>query len=141
MTCRFPTVVSRVPAVSLLLALCIACGPPAAADSPDLEGTVDGALVTDVRLRLMAGNITSGTLQSYDPGHGIRIFQGTDPDVAMIQEFNYGTNSAADLRSFVDQAFGPTFSYCREAGAQIPNGVVSRYPILQCGEWDDPRVG
>jgi endonuclease/exonuclease/phosphatase family metal-dependent hydrolase len=104
------------------------------------SGEIDRPLVSDVRVRLMAANLTSGTQQSYDPGHGIRIFQGVKPDVAMIQEFNYGANSAADLRSFVDQAFGTTFSYCREAGAQIPNGVVSRYPILQCGEWDDPRV-
>jgi hypothetical protein len=58
----------------------------------------------------------------------------------MIQEFNYGDNSAATIRGFVDTAFGTNFSYYREAGAQIPNGVISRWPILASGEWDDPYV-
>ncbi|MGE6757984.1 lamin tail domain-containing protein [Corallococcus interemptor] len=94
----------------------------------------------NVRLRLMAANLSSGTGQDYDPGHGIRIFQGTDPDIVMIQEFNYKTDSAADLRSFVDTAFGTGFSYYREGGAQIPNGIISRYPIIAAGEWDDTQV-
>ncbi|MBF5045750.1 endonuclease/exonuclease/phosphatase family protein [Simulacricoccus sp. 17bor-14] len=88
----------------------------------------------------MAANITSGNLQSYDPGEGIRIFQGVKPDVVMIQEFNYGDNSATAIRGFVDTAFGTGFSYFREAGAQIPNGVISRWPILASGEWDDTAV-
>src|SRR5262249_20667456 len=93
-----------------------------------------------VRLRLMAGNLTTGNYQSYeDPG--IRIFRGLAPDVAMIQEFNYKTNSDADIRSFVDQAFGPDYSYVRGPGTeQIPNGVISRYPILDSGEWLDTQV-
>lgn len=120
-----------------------ACEPPAA--DPTLpEGSPDTlapSLVGNVRVRLMGANISSGNLQSYDPGEGIRIFQGTHPDVAMIQEFNYGTNSDADIRSFVNQAFGTSFSYCRQGGGmQIPNGVISRYPILNCFTWDDPRV-
>ena len=71
-------------------------------------GTTQSAL-GEVRLRLMAANITSGNGQDYDPGHGMRIFQGVKPDVVMIQEFNYGTNSAADIRGFVDTAFGTGF--------------------------------
>ncbi len=105
----------------------------------DTLATQEDAL-TSVRVRLMAANTTSGNLQSYDPGHGIRIFQGTKPDVVMIQEFNYGDNSASAIRQFVDTAFGPTFSYYREGGAQIPNGVVSRWPIIAAGEWDDNQV-
>ncbi|MBX5481440.1 MAG: hypothetical protein IRZ16_06275 [Myxococcaceae bacterium] len=88
----------------------------------------------------MAANLTSGNNQSWDPGHGIRILQGLDPDVVLIQEFNYGTNDEADLRAFVDTAFGPGFYFVRESGAQIPNGVISRYPILASGVWDDPEV-
>jgi len=120
-----------------------ACEPPASdPSSPGVGGEekLEPALTGDVRVRLMGANITSGNLQSYDPGEGIRIFEGAQPDVAMLQELNYGSNSAADIRSFVDQAFGTSFSYCREAGAQIPNGVISRYPIIACFEWDDPRV-
>ncbi|MFW5740553.1 MAG: endonuclease/exonuclease/phosphatase family protein, partial [Myxococcota bacterium] len=63
-----------------------------------------------------------------------------EPDIVLIQEFNYGDNSSADLQDFVDTTFGPGFAYAREGG-QIPNGVISRYPILESGEWDDPEVG
>jgi endonuclease/exonuclease/phosphatase family metal-dependent hydrolase len=106
-------------------------------------GTGEGgseALLATARVRLMAANISSGNYQSYDPGNGTRIFQGTKPDVVMIQEFNYGDNSATAIRNFVNTAFGSTFSYYREAGAQIPNGVISRWPIVASGEWDDPYV-
>ncbi|WP_394833107.1 endonuclease/exonuclease/phosphatase family protein [Pendulispora rubella] len=93
------------------------------------------------RIRIMGANITSGNAQSYTPGEGTRIFQGLDPDIAMLQEFNYGSNSTADIRSFVNTAFGTSFSYFREGGSkQIPNGIVSRYPIKASGAWDDPQV-
>ncbi|HNM45820.1 MAG TPA: endonuclease/exonuclease/phosphatase family protein, partial [Candidatus Sumerlaeota bacterium] len=92
------------------------------------------------RIRLMAANITSGNNQSYDPGHGTRIFQGLDPDIIMIQEFNYGSDSTTDIRNFVNLAFGSSFQYFREAGGGIPNGVISRYPILEAGEWEDTNV-
>lgn len=92
------------------------------------------------RLRIMAANTTSGNKQSYDPGEGLRIFQGLRPDVALIQEFNYGDNSDTAVRGFIDTAFGTTYSYFRESGMQIPNGVASRYPILASGSWKDPAV-
>lgn len=94
----------------------------------------------DVRLRLAAANTTTGTQQSYTPGHGARIMKGTKPDIVMVQEFNYGSNTATDIRSFVDSTFGTSYQYYREAGAQIPNGIISRYPIIASGEWDDPKV-
>lgn len=94
----------------------------------------------DTLLRLMAANITSGNLQSYDGGHGTRIFQGLDPDVVMIQEFNYGDNSTTAIRGWVTSTFGASFQYYREAGAQIPNGIISKYPIIASGEWDDTQV-
>lgn len=103
----------------------------------DLGGDLGGG---GWRLRVMAANTTSGNRQSYDPGEGLRIFQGVHPDVALIQEFNYGDNSDTAIRGFVNTAFGSSFSYYRERGAQIPNGVASRYPILASGSWTDPRV-
>ncbi|MFP2907740.1 endonuclease/exonuclease/phosphatase family protein, partial [Pyxidicoccus sp. 3LFB2] len=132
----------RYGAVVLSLALA-ACGGVEPAVEPAQEAAPtatreDG--LASVRIRLMAANITSGTGQDYDPGHGTRIFQGTDPDIVMIQEFSYKTSSDADLRAFVDTAFGPGFSYYREGGAQIPNGIISRWPIIASGEWDDPYV-
>jgi len=131
--------------LSHVLFMALALAPAACAlDEPGEEigqetGEAEQPLAT-TRIRLMAANITSGNNQSYDPGHGTRIFQGTDPDVVMIQEFNYGANTTADIRGFVDAAFGASFSYYREAGAQIPNGIVSRYPIIASGEWDDTSV-
>ncbi|MBI1290305.1 endonuclease [bacterium] len=98
------------------------------------------AATAQTPLRLMAGNITSGNNQSYDPGHGTRIFQAFAPDIAMIQEFNYGGNTTAEIRAWVDTAFGTNYYYYREGGAQIPNGIVSKYPIIASGEWDDTSV-
>ncbi|WP_414641452.1 endonuclease/exonuclease/phosphatase family protein [Archangium sp.] len=106
--------------------------------TPEVSSTETPLLTA--RVRLMAANISSGNYQSYDPGNGTRIFQGTKPDVVMIQEFNYGDNSATAIRNFVNTAFGSTFYYYREGAAQIPNGVISRWPIVAAGEWDDPYV-
>ena len=129
---------------ALVLSLGLAaCGAAEPVVEPTREERATGTLedgAGSVRLRLMAANITSGNGQDYDLGHGLRIFQGTAPDVVMIQEFSYQTSSEADLRSFVDTAFGPDFHYYREGGAQIPNGVISRWPIIAAGEWDDPYV-
>ncbi|XCN71713.1 MAG: endonuclease/exonuclease/phosphatase family protein [Candidatus Electrothrix aestuarii] len=90
-----------------------------------------------VKLRIMAANITSGNKQSYDLGHGIRIFKGFKPDVVLIQEFNYKENSQKDIKEFVSTTFGEGFQYYRESDAQIPNGVISRWPILDSGKWED----
>lgn len=113
-----------------------------AAAADQLADQVSGEVTTQAttRVRIMAANITSGNLQSYDPGHGVRIFQGTDPDIVLIQELNYGSNTNADMRELVDTAFGSGYSFFRESGAQIPNGIISRYPILEAGEWNDPFV-
>jgi endonuclease/exonuclease/phosphatase family metal-dependent hydrolase len=89
---------------------------------------------------VVAANLTSGNDQSYDPGHGIRILQGLAPDVALVSEMNFGANAAADIRSFVDQAFGPAFEFARQDGVNIPCGVVSRFPILDSGIVDDPTL-
>ncbi|HEY3356997.1 MAG TPA: endonuclease/exonuclease/phosphatase family protein [Polyangia bacterium] len=117
----------------------------AAADDAPTGG--DGAVVLDgglVRLRVMAANTTSGNYQQYQTP-GIHIFQGLQPDIALIQEFRYGTGAGteAEIRALVDLAFGPSFVYYREPPAgngDLPNGIVSRFPILAAGEWDDPQV-
>jgi endonuclease/exonuclease/phosphatase family metal-dependent hydrolase len=112
----------------------------------DADGDVDptparrgyNGVAGAARLRLMAGNLTSGNNQAYeDPG--THIFQGLHPDIAMIQEFNVGDNTAATIRAWVDTAFGTSFVFFRESGAQIPNGIISRYPILASGIWQDPQ--
>jgi len=91
-------------------------------------------------IRVLAANISSGAASTYDPPESIRILQGLHPDVALLQELGYGDGSAGDLRAFVDEAFGKDFVVFREDGAQIPNGIVSRYPLLTSGRWQDPEV-
>ncbi|MEL6178018.1 MAG: endonuclease/exonuclease/phosphatase family protein [Myxococcota bacterium] len=93
-----------------------------------------------VSIRIMAANTSSGNFQSYDLGHGIRIFQGLTPDITLIQEFNYGNNSERDIRTFIDLAFGESFVYVREPDSDIPNGVVSRWPIVASGVWEDDEA-
>ena len=111
----------------ILLLLPLLCSPAAFAQS-------------NFTLRVMAANITSGNYQSYETA-GIHIFQGLKPDLVAIQEFRYNASSSdAQLRQLVDVAFGTNFSYYREPGYNIPNGIVSRWPILEAGSWDDPLV-
>lgn len=86
---------------------------------------------------VMSANITSGNYSAYE-APGIRIFQGLAPDVVLVQNFSYNNGS---LRDLVDEAFGPEFYYYVEPGGEnIPNGVVSRFPILSAGEWADVEV-
>jgi endonuclease/exonuclease/phosphatase family metal-dependent hydrolase len=100
-------------------------------------GLAKSAEVTPIRA--MTGNISSGSHQSYDNGEGLRIFQGLKPDVVMIQEFNYKSNSQKDLAEMILTAFSDKFSFYRESEStdQIPNGIISRFPILESGEWQD----
>lgn len=58
-----------------------------------------GMALADEVIRIMAANTTSGNGQDYDLGHGNRIFQGLDPDIALVQELNYLNNTPTDLRS------------------------------------------
>ncbi len=121
-----------------LLALLLQIAPPAAA----AEGPQGS-----VRVRLMAANTSSGRFQSYpDPGPGTRIFRALAPDVVLIQEFNVNAerNSPNDdgaVDAWVDAVFGLDYHWFREPGGDsIPNGVISRWPIVEAGEWTDPDV-
>jgi endonuclease/exonuclease/phosphatase family metal-dependent hydrolase len=103
---------------------------------------------SNVDVRVMAANL-NGNIQSYQP-FAFRIFQGLKPDIVAIQEFNYTStnglevNTPAAFREMVDTAFGANFVYYREpytAGGDIPNGIISRFPILNAGSWTDTQVG
>ena len=93
-----------------------------------------------IHIRIVAGNITSGNGQSYDPGEGIRIFKALKPDIALVQEMNYKNNSDSDYRNFAQQIVGKNYYAVDSADYQIPNGVVSRYPIRSHGYWTDPNI-
>ena len=92
---------------------------------------------TKIHLRIMAANISSGNFQAYSPGHGVRIFKAAAPDIVLIQEFNWNNTEDSDTtaQKLVNTAFGPDFYFSRGTGS-IPNGVISRYPILSSGAWD-----
>ena len=108
--------------------------------NPPVPLIASGFQSSGIVLRTMAANTTSGTAQKYE-GPGTRIFQGLQPDIVMIQEFNISNNTTAQIRSWVDTTFGSEFSYYRENYSGIPNGVISRWPILQAGSWDDGPLG
>ncbi|HRZ13815.1 MAG TPA: hypothetical protein P5567_15335 [Kiritimatiellia bacterium] len=106
-------------------------------DSEQIAVFIDpAASSSNVSFTVMAANLSSGTDQAYhEPG--IRIFQGLKPDIACLQEFNY----ASGARALVDTAFGTEFSYYVETdGEAIPNGIVSKYPILSSGQWVDAEI-
>jgi len=93
-------------------------------------------------IRIMEANLSSGNNQSYTDGPGIRIMTGCHPDVVLVQEFNYKTNSAADLQEMANLVIygtvthNPNAYYYRGTGS-IPNGIISKYPFVSSGEWDD----
>ncbi|MBU1897067.1 endonuclease/exonuclease/phosphatase family protein, partial [Myxococcota bacterium] len=107
-----------------------------AAPEPD---AASGACGPDgCRLRVMAANLTSNNLQEYELA-GMRIFQGLDPDIVLIQEFDVSVDFNS-RRDFVDRALGAEFDFDLEM-AGLPNGVISRWPIVASGAWPDPLVG
>jgi len=93
-------------------------------------------------VRIVAANLTSGKQQAYSPdnanhsnleGAGARILKALAPDIVLIQEFN----TTMPTRQWVNATFGESFSFVQEPGPGIPNGVISRFPIIESGEWDD----
>ena len=91
----------------------------------------------DDSVTVVSANLTSGGSAIYQ-GAGERILQALTADVVAIQEFN--PTNAAGHREFVDLNFGTNFFYCVEPTGALPNGVISRWPILAWGEWDDPLL-
>lgn len=137
---RHPVLAAVLAALALAAASCanplvseFAGGAPGA---PEADARATGS----VRVRVVASNLSSGNYQDYDLGHGLRILQGLNPDVVLMQEFNYKSNSAAELKAFANLVMEGQGYYSIEGGADIPNGVISRYPILASGEWDDSSV-
>ncbi len=100
-----------------------------------------------IPLRVVAANLTSDQRQTYSPdngnhsnpeGAGARILKALKPDVVLIQEFN----TSVPVRQWVNGTLGESFHFVREEPAPggIPNGVISRFPVLASGSWDDPAL-
>ncbi len=94
-------------------------------------------------IRAVAANLTSDNRQSYSPdngnhsnpeGAGARILKALKPDIVMIQEFN----TTVPVRQWINQTLGENYVFTQEKGMQIPNGIISRFPIAESGSWDDP---
>jgi endonuclease/exonuclease/phosphatase family metal-dependent hydrolase len=109
--------------------------------------SISWAAADAVPVRIVAANLTSGNQQTYSPdngnhsnseGAGARILKGLKPDVVLIQEFN----TTMPVRQWINQTLGGEYSFVREEQEAvpnfIPNGVISRFPIVESGEWDDP---
>ena len=118
---------SQRPAILLLLLTLCHAAPPLAPATPRLTHTITVA----------TANLSDNTTQAYsDPG--IRILQALRPDIIAIQEFNYKLGTSHDLARRI---MGPGSYFARETGGvRLPNGVISRYPIIAHGQWDDPYV-
>lgn len=108
-----------------------------------MAGVVPGSFAETFNVRVVAANLTSGLHQSYSPdngnhsnpeGAGARILQALHPDIVALQEFN----TSVPARQWINATFSPDFQFYREEDAEIPNGIVSRFPIIAAGEWDDP---
>lgn len=99
---------------------------------------------SNLNLRIMAANL-NGNSQTYEP-FALRIFQALKPDVVAIQEFNYAStngvdeNNPAAIREMVNIGFGTNYYYFRGPDSQIPNGIISRYPIITASNWTDTLV-
>ncbi|MCP5534067.1 MAG: endonuclease/exonuclease/phosphatase family protein [Akkermansiaceae bacterium] len=96
-------------------------------------------------VRVVAANLTSDRHQQWSPdnanhsnpeGAGARILKGLEPDVVMMQEFN----TSLPVRQWVNRTLGEEFQVFREEVTGIPNGVISRFPIVSSGSWVDPAV-
>ena len=95
-------------------------------------------------IRVIASNLSSGNNQRYETP-GLNILKALKPDVVAMQEFNvsnsFGINTAGALSNMVATTFGTNFVYYRESGYSIPNGIISRYPILTNNSWVDSDTG
>ncbi len=108
---------------------------------PQMVGQV---LSTNAFVRVMAANLSSGNNQRYEtPGQN--ILRGLKPDIVAMQEFNvsnsFGINTSQALSNLVATTFGVEFVFFRESGYVLPNGIVSRHPILASGSWEDHDTG
>jgi len=95
------------------------------------------------KIRIVASNLTSGNNQSYE-SPGSNILRALKADVVLLQEFKVTGNqtSVAATDAWVSSTFGPGYFWYREPFTSgIPNGIVSKYPFLATGEFDDTEVG
>lgn len=67
-----------------------------------------------------------------------RLLRGISPDIVAIQEFKM--SDVGGYTGFVAEVFGPGWYVTVEttnSSCDLPNGIISRWPITASGEWDD----
>lgn len=115
-----------------------------ATNQAGVVSTSQAILCRDMRefFKVMAANLTDRTTNNQFRyiATSERIFKALQPDVVAIQEWLV-TN--ASRRAYVDAVFGTNYSFYVESysGANdLPNGIISRWPITASGEWADTKV-
>lgn len=100
---------------------------------------VVGAIASaETKIRIVASNVTTGNFQRYEEP-GTRLLQAIRGDIILMNEFNVEGN----LSQWVTSTFGEEFDYYIEPtppGINIPNGIVTRFPILDSGTFPDPDM-
>ena len=88
-------------------------------------------------LKIASQNVSK--ISSFAGNQSIRIFQGLEPDIALLQEWCLAEPSH---REYVDQAFGPDFYYYLASDPGVNpvgnpwaqnNGIVSRWMMQTWG--------
>ncbi len=108
-----------------------------------VASTSQASICRDMRefIKVMTANLTDRTTndQMRYIATSDRIFKALQPDVVAIQEWLI-TN--ATRRAYVDAVFGTNYNFAIESysGADVPNGIISRWPIIASGEWADTFV-
>ena len=114
-----------------------------ATNQAGVASTCRATIYRDMRefIKVMTANLTDRTTndQMRYIGTSERIFKALQPDVVAIQEWLV-TN--ASRRAYVDAVFGTNYDFYVESytGSELPNGVISRWPITASGEWNDTQV-
>ena len=105
---------------------------------------ISASAQSNVTVRVMAANLNGNSQTLGTPQ--LNILKGLKADIVAMQEFEYtsattnGVNTPAAFREMIDATFGTNFVYFREEGYSLPNGIISRYPIVASGSFDDTEV-
>ena len=97
-------------------------------------------------IKVMTANLNSGVPPSSDwyRDASKNIFKGLEPDIVLIQEFNVdsGTTRSEFIADVFDWGDPYYYYYEPEIGGTwaMPNGVISRWPILSSGQWNDSQL-
>lgn len=94
-------------------------------------------------ITVCASNLTEDS-QIYE-GSSTRILQTLLPDIILMNEFNIDSRMSlpSKITSWVHSTFGVDYYWMREQlneDESIPNGIISKYPILVSGQLRDDQA-